>query len=205
MGDLKAPPGPNSVHLCLDMQRLFAAGGPWPTPWMERVLPGIVLLAAHAPHRCIFTRFIPPVSPRRAEGMWRRYYERWREVTTECVDIALLDLVPELQRFSPPARVIDKTVYSAFFSGELHFLLRSAYIDTLVVTGSETDVCVLSTVLSAVDLGYRVIVVRDAVCSSTDEGHDALMTLYENRYDVQIELATTAEVVEGWKPVGWCG
>jgi nicotinamidase-related amidase len=32
----------------------------------------------------------------------------------------------------------------------------------LTVTGSETDVCVLATVLDAVDLGYRVIVVRDA-------------------------------------------
>lgn len=131
--------------------------------------------------------------------MWRRYYERWREVTTESIDVALLELVPELQRFAPPARVIDKTVYSAFFSGELHQLLRMVGVDTLVITGSETDVCVLSTVLSAVDLGYRVIVVRDAVCSSTDEGHDALMTLYESRYNVQIELADAAEIIEGWK------
>ena len=51
----------------------------------------------------------------------------------------------------------------------------------MIVTGSETDVCVLATVLGAVDLGYRVIVVRDAVCSSSDEGHDALMTLYHQR------------------------
>lgn len=201
MGDLKAPPGPNSVHLCLDMQRLFTAGGPWPTPWMERVLPKIVVLAAHAPHRCIFTRFVPPPSPHQAEGMWRRYYERWREVTTERIGVDLLDLVPELQRFIPPARVIDKAVYSAFFSGELHPFLRTARVDTLVITGSETDVCVLSTVLSAIDLGYRVILVRDAVCSSTDEGHDALMTLYESRYNVQIELATAEEIIEGWKPV----
>ena len=39
-------------------------------------------------------------------------------------------------------------------------------------SGSETDVCVLATVLDAVDIGYRVIVVRDAICSSSDEGHD---------------------------------
>jgi Isochorismatase family len=42
---------------------------------------------------------------------------------------------------------------------------------SLIVSGSETDVCVLATVL-AVDIGFRVIVVRDAVCSSSDEGHD---------------------------------
>ena len=42
-------------------------------------------------------------------------------------------------------------------------------------------------VLDAVDIGYRVIVVRDAVCSSSDEGHDMLMRLYHTRYFEQIE------------------
>ena len=32
-----------------------------------------------------------------------------------------------------------------------------------IVSGSETDVCVLATVLDAVDMGYRVIIARDAV------------------------------------------
>ena len=48
--------------------------------------------------------------------------------------------------------------------------------------------CVLATVLDAVDLGFRTIVVEDALCSSFDEGHDALMTLYRNRFSEQIEL-----------------
>jgi nicotinamidase-related amidase len=48
--------------------------------------------------------------------------------------------------------------------------LRQREADALIVSGSETDICVLATVLDAVDLGYRVIVVRDAVCSSSDEG-----------------------------------
>jgi len=32
MGNLKAPPGPDAVHLCLDIQLLFGPQGPWPTP-----------------------------------------------------------------------------------------------------------------------------------------------------------------------------
>ena len=68
------------------------------------------------------------------------------------------------------------------------------------MSGSETDVCVLATVLGAVDLGYRVIVVRDAVCSSSDEGHDALMTLYQQRYTEQIEVADAATIIERWEP-----
>jgi nicotinamidase-related amidase len=43
--------------------------------------------------------------------------------------------------------------------------------------------------LSAVDLGYRVIIARDAVCSSSDEGHDPLLRLYHIRFSEQIERA----------------
>jgi nicotinamidase-related amidase len=196
---LKAALGPEAVHLCIDMQRLFAAGGPWATPWMERVLPAVVTLAGHAPARTVFTRFIPPQSADDAPGMWRAYYSKWPTVTRERVDAALLELIPALEKFVPPAGVFDKGVYSAFATGELHPFLLQKGINTLVVTGSETDVCVLSTVLAAVDLGYRVIVVQDAVCSSCDESHDALIDLYNLRFDVQIESSTSDEVLAQWR------
>ena len=92
---------------------------------------------------------------------------------------ALLELLPPLSSLSPPATVIDKTKFSGFAGPQLllsHLQARGA--DGLVITGSETDVCVLGTVLGAVDVGYRVIIVRDAICSSSDQGHDALMEVY---------------------------
>jgi len=42
-------------------------------------------------------------------------------------------------------------------------------------------------------------VVEDALCSSFDEGHDALMTLYRNRFSEQVELMTQAQVSELWR------
>jgi nicotinamidase-related amidase len=56
-------------------------------------------------------------------------------------------------------------------------------------------VCLLATVLNAVVLGYRVIVVRDAVCSSSDEGHDMLLRLYHTRFSEQIEAADAATIL----------
>jgi nicotinamidase-related amidase len=53
---------------------------------------------------------------------------------------------------------------------------------------------VLSTILSAVSLGYRNILVTDAVCSSSDKGHDALMTMYRERFSLQIELARSDDI-----------
>jgi nicotinamidase-related amidase len=73
-----------SVHLCVDMQRIFSADGPWPAPWMERVLPVVATLANRHPERTLFTRFIPPERPDQMPGMWQRYYTRWRLATREC-------------------------------------------------------------------------------------------------------------------------
>jgi nicotinamidase-related amidase len=103
-------------------------------------------------------------------GMWQRYYTRWRVATRECLDFQLLALMPPLAALCPLVTVIYKTRYSALAEPGLLAHLGEREADALIVSGSKTDVCVLATVLDAVDVGYRVIVVRDAVCSSSDEG-----------------------------------
>ena len=193
-----APLTPRTVHLCVDMQRLFSTEGPWPTPWMDRVLPVVIDLASRYPERTVFTRFIPPNRPQDMPGTWQRYYRRWQQATRQQLDPALLELLPPLAKLSPPATVVNKTRYSAFAEPHLLSHLQGRGADGLIVTGSETDVCVLATVLGAIDLGYRIIVVRDAVCSSSDEGHDALMQLYHDRYSEQIEVADAAAVLARW-------
>src|SRR5947207_105012 len=200
MGDqlLPLPLTERSVHLCVDMQRIFSAEGPWTTPWMERVLPVVADLAARHPERTVFTRFITPQRANDMPGMWQRYYTRWRETTRELLDARLLDLLPPLASLCPPATVIDKTRYSAFAEPRLLAHLQAREADGLIITGSETDVCVLATVLGAVDLGYRVILVRDGVCSSSDEGHDALLQVYHRRYGEQIETATAQAILSRW-------
>ena len=201
MGDqlLPLPLTERSLHLCVDMRRIFSAEGPWPTPWMEKVLPVAAALANRYPERTIFTRFIPPARPEQMPGMWRRYYERWRVATREALPLELLKLMPPLAALCPPATTIDKTRYSAFAEPGLIHHLRQRGTDALIISGSETDVCVLATVLDAVDIGYRVIVVRDAICSSSDEGHEMLMRLYHTRYTEQIETADAETVLSCWE------
>ena len=182
------------------MQRLFSAEGPWPLAWMERVLPQVVKLVERAPNRTIFTRFLTPESAEDMPGQWRLYYSKWSNVTRKRLDHGLLRLAPRLERYVPPAAVFDKQVYSAFASPSLREFLQRASIDTLIVSGSETDVCVLSTILDAIDLGYRIVMAGDAVCSSSDASHDAILDLFRRRFDVQVEVAEVAEILDAWRP-----
>ena len=188
----------NAVHLCVDMQRIFFTGGLWQTPWMERILPTIVSVTSLRPDRTVFSRFITPTHPDEAPGQWKGYYHRWAAATRSHLDPTQLDLISDLARYAPPATIIDKSAYSAFYRSSLAAFLADRQIGTLIISGAETDVCVLSTVMDAINIGYRVLILEDCLCSSSDEGHDALMTMYRLRYTEQIDLITSAMLPEIW-------
>lgn len=111
--------GRNAVHLCVDMQRMFAEPTEWMMPWSAKVLPHITALVAFQPEKTIFTRFIPVHKTGQGQGMWKKYYECWASMTVERLGADMLELVPALARFAPPASVIDKHVYMGCFLFQL--------------------------------------------------------------------------------------
>jgi hypothetical protein len=62
-----------------------------------------------------------------------------------------------------------------------------------------TDVCVLAAVMDAVDAGYRVILAEDALCSVSDESHDAMLRQFGARFSQQIEVAPVEEILDDWR------
>ncbi len=192
------PLSDRDVHLCVDMQRMFAEETDWHTPWMKRIVPNVVRIAQTKPAQTICTRFYPPEKPADAHGAWIRYYERWTSMTLEHLGEAMVDLIPELKAIRPPLECLDKAVFSPWLDPVLEGRLRERGCTSVVVTGGETDVCVLATVLGAVDRGYRVVVVEDALCSSADEVHEAVKLLYSTRFGQQIEMASTEAVLGAW-------
>lgn len=193
------PLGESCIHLCVDMQRMFYEKTAWQMPWMARVLPNIERLVSAHPSHTIFTRFIPAREAGKGTGMWRSYYIRWECMTIAEIGEEMVDLVPGLLRFVPPAKIVDKHVYSPWIGSDLHQQLRAAGVDTLVISGGETDVCVQATVMGAIDWGFRTVVVTDALCSSSDEAHDALMEFYRGRLGEQLEIATADTVLRNWR------
>ncbi|RYG24648.1 MAG: cysteine hydrolase [Burkholderiales bacterium] len=187
------------AHICVDMQSIFAEDTHWHAPWLNRVLPAIERLVESSAERTIFTRFLPPSVPEEAQGAWQRYYEHWIDMTRDRLPPALLDLVPPLARFVPPAQTFDKPVYSPWLRGDLHRFLQSRGIKTLIVSGGETDVCVLATVLGAIDLGYHVVLPEDALFGSADETHVAMLSIYRSRFQMQLSVTSVEDILDLWR------
>ena len=82
------------------------------------------------------------------------------------------DIIPELYPVSGEP-VIDKPGKGAFYQTDIELMLRNRVIDTLLVCGVTTEVCVNTTVREANDRGFRCIVLADCCASYYPEFHEA--------------------------------
>ena len=85
------------------------------------------------------------------------------------------DLTPE-----KTDRVLPKRRFSAFFGTDLEKKLRKQGIDTIVVTGITTEVCVLSTAMDGFCYDFYVIVLENCSASHREERHQSCLNLYRN-------------------------
>lgn len=88
------------------------------------------------------------------------------------------DFIDELRPL-PGEIVIDKPGYSAFAHTALAALLTTRGIESLLICGITTEVCVSSTLRAAIDRGYRCHTVADACASSDPELHAAALRMIE--------------------------
>jgi nicotinamidase-related amidase len=193
-----APFDDETLLVVVDMQRLFETATSWQVPRLPGLVPLIARLIERRPARTILTRFMTPASADAAAGSWRRYYRRWSSVTLAKMDPALLELVPALAAFAPPGEICDKTTYSAFESASFLDQLQRRRAKTLIFCGIETDVCVLASVLGAIDHGYHVVLAKDAMASSSDAAHQAVLDLLVPRLDQQIQQLSVATILSRW-------
>lgn len=75
---------------------------------------------------------------------------------------------------------MDKTRYSAFAGTDLDIKLRERGITELHLVGVCTDICVLHTAVDAYNLGYRMVIYKDAVASFNQSGHEWALSHFES-------------------------
>ena len=98
----------------------------------------------------------------------------------------------------PDELVVRKRWYDAFAGTPLDGVLRARGVDTLVVTGTMTDICVLATVVGAFNREYRITVVEDAVTTLWPEIQRATLDIIGRAYGRITSTKEVADVVGGW-------
>lgn len=130
----------------------------------------------------VFTRFISreddeffwlwtPESRPDTKCCWpgyQRSYEGY-EGHYDCADV-ISELAP-----LPSEKVIDKYGYGAFHGTDLDMYLRANQVESLLVTGTVTQICVEETGREAFHYGYRTTIVSDAVSSYIPDLHAATL------------------------------
>ncbi|NQV06219.1 cysteine hydrolase [bacterium] len=70
---------------------------------------------------------------------------------------------------------LDKNRYGAFTGTNLDLMLKNKGVETLVVIGGATNVCVESTVREGFMLGYNIVMIEDACAATTPEYHEGTL------------------------------
>lgn len=85
------------------------------------------------------------------------------------------DLTPK-----PTDIILPKRRFSAFFKTDLDQTLRTLGVDTIIVTGVTTEVCVLMTVMDGLSHDFSAILLEDCTASRKKEFHQACLNLYRD-------------------------
>ncbi len=108
-------------------------------------------------------------------------------------------LVPELGEDPRDLVMVRWHGLTPFTSTALDQTLRNLGVTTVVATGVSVNVGIMGLCLSAVDLGYQVVLVRDAVAGVPEDYADSVI---EHSLAMVATVVTSAQLLEAWS-AGW--
>jgi ureidoacrylate peracid hydrolase len=171
--------GPQTALVVIDLQNVFMLPGmPVEVPTAREIVPNVNRLAAamrKAGGKVIWVQ----MTLNDQEDSWSVFFEgdsrneAYRQLQRGSHGQALhaeLDVKAD-------DLVIEKRRYSAFIQGssDIDKILRGVGIDTVVITGTLTNVCCESSARDAMMLNYKLVFVSDANAALSDAEHNATL------------------------------
>ncbi len=153
---------PNTAVLIVDMLNDFCSeGGAMVLPGHEALLePQNALIGAVRENGGVVAFVIDSHRPEARRE--REFLKR----TPHCVEGTWgARVIEELDQQEGDLHIVKRR-YSGFFNTDLDLSLKDMQVDTVIVAGVVTNICVRSTVHDAFFHGYRVIVPKDAVAAT---------------------------------------
>jgi ureidoacrylate peracid hydrolase len=191
----------STALLVVDLQTAFMGEGlPSEVPLAREIVPNVNRLAEAVRGTGGAVFWIQVTTEPKPDGGWPTFYDHMvSNAVAEKIARNLNDgskpheLWPELD-----VRDDDQTIlkyrYSALVRGssELDELLQERGIDTVLVTGTMTNVCCESTARDAMQMGYKTVMVSDANAARSDAEHTATLVTFILSFG---DVRPTAEVI----------
>jgi ureidoacrylate peracid hydrolase len=190
-----------TAHIIVDLQNGFMEpGATVELPVAREIVPNVnkiceAIRAAGGTN--VFIRYLIDEETQVSWSSWFRHFaspqRRQAMIETFSKDRHGFALWPGLD-VQPVDLVVDKTRFGAFVPGssKLHEILQERGIDTLIITGTATNVCCESTARDAMQMNYKIIFIADGNAALTDAEHNATLN---NMVTLFADVMTTSEVV----------
>ena len=193
--------------IVVDMQNYFLElGAPVEVPEARAIVPAINRLARTTRATGGTVVWIQMTHDESDLATWSVFYERLNSAERTKGDLAglragshLHALWPELET-RPEDLWVHKRRYSAFLpeSSDLAKILRGRGIENVVIVGTLTNVCCMTSALDAMMMNFRMMMVADANATRVEDHHVAtLNNIFETFGDVRSSDEVIALLQEG--------
>jgi len=190
-----------AAHIVVDLQNGFMAPGqPAEIPAAREIVPDVNRISAALRAAGGLVVYIQNTIDDAAKQAWSNWFTHMSGgKRREAMEAAFADgsyghsLWPGLEVL-PGDLKVKKTRFGAFVPGssDLHAILQARNIDTVIITGTATNVWCESTARDAMMMNYKVIFVSDGTATHTDEEHNATLGIMASNF---ADVMSTNEVV----------
>ncbi len=191
-----------TAHIVVDLQNGFMAPGqPAEIAAAREIVPNVNRISASLRAAGGLNVFIQNTIDAEAKQGWSNWFAHMSgNRRAEAMDAAFAEgsyghaIWPGLEVLPGDIKV-NKRRFGAFVPGssDLHAVLQARNIDTVIITGTATNVCCESTARDAMMMNYKVIFVSDGTATFNDEEHNATLGILLAMF---ADVMTTDEVVE---------
>jgi ureidoacrylate peracid hydrolase len=188
--------GPQTALVVIDLQNVFMLpGAAVEVPTAREIIPNVNRLAAAT--RNVGGKVIwVQMTLNDQEDSWSVFFEgeRRREAFKEMQRGSHGHALHRDLEVKADDLVTEKRRYSAFIQGSSNIdqILRGFGIDTVLITGTLTNVCCESSARDAMMLNYKVVFVSDANAALSDAEHNASLGTILRVFG---DVATTDETI----------
>jgi nicotinamidase-related amidase len=142
-----------------------------------RSLPIVYTKFLSRPQPCLLWEWSPQCRPP-TKCCWKGHFRRYEDIGAERDCAEIVDELPP----GPEDLIIEKYGYGAFHGTDLGDRLRERRVESLVVTGTVTQICVEETAREGFHRGFKTTLVADAVSSFASDLHAATLKNFAMKF-----------------------